>query len=69
MEANEAVAVAGMTKPKPLPNELLSDLSVSLSTKLQCFRVSLCCDAYILILDGICLDYYVYVPSILIIDG
>ncbi|XP_031505858.1 mediator of RNA polymerase II transcription subunit 17 [Nymphaea colorata] len=38
VEANEAVAVAGMTKPKPLPNELLSDLSVSLSTKLQCFR-------------------------------
>ncbi|KAL5717066.1 hypothetical protein ACHQM5_010141 [Ranunculus cassubicifolius] len=28
-----------MTRPKPLPNELLSDLSISTATKLQCFRV------------------------------
>ncbi|KAK9149673.1 hypothetical protein Scep_008430 [Stephania cephalantha] len=38
VEANDAVAVAGMTRPKPLPNEVLSDLSVSAATKLQCFR-------------------------------
>jgi hypothetical protein len=31
--------VASMTRPKPLPNEILSDLSVSAATKLQCFRV------------------------------
>ncbi|XP_031251932.1 mediator of RNA polymerase II transcription subunit 17 isoform X1 [Pistacia vera] len=38
VEANDAVTVAGMTKPKPLPNELLSDLAVSAATKLQCYR-------------------------------
>ncbi|XP_059431866.1 mediator of RNA polymerase II transcription subunit 17 [Corylus avellana] len=38
VEANDAVTVASMTRPKPLPNEILSDLSVSASTKLQCFR-------------------------------
>ncbi|KAG7984397.1 hypothetical protein I3843_04G159300 [Carya illinoinensis] len=38
VEANDAVTVAGMTRPKPLPNELLSDLSASAATKLQCFR-------------------------------
>lgn len=42
MEANDAVTVAGMTRPKQLPNEQLSDLAVSTATKLQCFRV-LCC--------------------------
>lgn len=39
MEANDAVTVAGMTRPKQLPNEQLSDLAVSTATKLQCFRV------------------------------
>nr|XP_043621992.1 mediator of RNA polymerase II transcription subunit 17 [Erigeron canadensis] len=38
VEANDAVTVASMTRPKPLPNELLSDLAVSTATKLQCFR-------------------------------
>ncbi|KAL4195046.1 hypothetical protein AMTRI_Chr05g62600 [Amborella trichopoda] len=38
VEANDAVAVAGMTRPKPLPNEVLSDLAISTSTKLQCFQ-------------------------------
>ncbi|OVA00453.1 Mediator complex [Macleaya cordata] len=38
VEANDAVTVAGMTRPKQLPNEVLSDLSVSAATKLQCFR-------------------------------
>ncbi|KAL5547949.1 hypothetical protein UlMin_003180 [Ulmus minor] len=38
VEANDAVTVAGMTRPKPLPNEVLSDLAVSAATKLQCFR-------------------------------
>ncbi|KAF9612501.1 hypothetical protein IFM89_000423 [Coptis chinensis] len=38
VEANDAVTVAGMTRPKPLPNEVLSDLSVSSASKLQCFR-------------------------------
>ncbi|KAJ7978898.1 Mediator of RNA polymerase II transcription subunit 17 [Quillaja saponaria] len=38
VEANDAVTVAGMTWPKPLPNEVLSDLAVSAATKLQCFR-------------------------------
>ncbi|XP_052181147.1 mediator of RNA polymerase II transcription subunit 17 [Diospyros lotus] len=38
VEANDAVTVAGMTRPKQLPNELLCDLSVSTATKLQCFR-------------------------------
>ncbi|KAL5729540.1 hypothetical protein ACHQM5_002478 [Ranunculus cassubicifolius] len=38
VEANDAVTVAGMTRPKPLPNEVLSDLSISTATKLQCFR-------------------------------
>ncbi|EPS70468.1 hypothetical protein M569_04289, partial [Genlisea aurea] len=38
VEANDAVTVAGMTRPKLLLNESLSDLSVSIATKLQCFR-------------------------------
>ncbi|MQL91275.1 hypothetical protein Taro_023881 [Colocasia esculenta] len=38
VEANDAVAVAGMTRPKQLPNELLSDLAVSTATKLQHLR-------------------------------
>ncbi|KAL8054352.1 hypothetical protein ABFS82_05G133800 [Erythranthe guttata] len=38
VETNDAVTVAGMTRPKPLPNEHLSDLAVSTATKLQCFR-------------------------------
>ncbi|KMZ63962.1 RNA polymerase II transcription mediator [Zostera marina] len=38
VEANDAVTVAGMTKPKPLTNEILSDLSVSTATKLQSIR-------------------------------
>lgn len=38
VEGNDAVTVASMTRPKPLPNELLADLSVSAATKLQCFR-------------------------------
>ncbi|KAI3821649.1 hypothetical protein L1987_09218 [Smallanthus sonchifolius] len=38
VEANDSVTVAGMTRPKQLPNELLSDLAVSTATKLQCFR-------------------------------
>ncbi|KAL0407737.1 UNVERIFIED_CONTAM: Mediator of RNA polymerase II transcription subunit [Sesamum radiatum] len=41
VEANDAVTVAGMTRPKQLPNEHLSDLAVSTATKLQCFRVLL----------------------------
>lgn len=39
VEANDAVTVAGMTRPKPLPNEILADLAVSTATKLQCYRV------------------------------
>ncbi|KAH9287866.1 hypothetical protein KI387_031983, partial [Taxus chinensis] len=38
VEANDAVTVAGMTRPKQLPSEVLSDLAVSASTKLQTFR-------------------------------
>ncbi|KAK6941633.1 hypothetical protein RJ641_027010 [Dillenia turbinata] len=38
VEANDDVTVAYMTRPKPLPNEALSDLAVSAATKLQCFR-------------------------------
>eukprot|EP00252_Welwitschia_mirabilis_P025540 TRINITY_DN8013_c0_g1_i2.p1 TRINITY_DN8013_c0_g1~~TRINITY_DN8013_c0_g1_i2.p1 ORF type:complete len:598 (+),score=133.95 TRINITY_DN8013_c0_g1_i2:40-1833(+) len=38
VEANDAIAVAGMTRPKQQPNELLSDLAISASTKLQAFR-------------------------------
>lgn len=38
VEANDAVTVAGMTRPKQLPNEHLSDLAVSTANKLQCFR-------------------------------
>ncbi|XP_074281049.1 mediator of RNA polymerase II transcription subunit 17 [Silene latifolia] len=38
VEANDAVAVAVMNRPKPLPNEALSDLAVSTATKLQCYR-------------------------------
>ncbi|KAK0571368.1 hypothetical protein LWI29_014755 [Acer saccharum] len=38
VEANDAVTVASMTRPKPLPNEVLSELAVSAATKLQCYR-------------------------------
>ncbi|XP_026441895.1 mediator of RNA polymerase II transcription subunit 17-like [Papaver somniferum] len=38
VEANDAVTVASMTRPKQLPNEVLSDISVAAATKLQCFR-------------------------------
>ncbi|KAL5054800.1 hypothetical protein RYX36_035482 [Vicia faba] len=38
VEANDAVAVASMNRPKSLPNETLSDLAVSEATKLQCYR-------------------------------
>ncbi|XP_077218136.1 RNA polymerase II transcription mediator isoform X2 [Tasmannia lanceolata] len=38
VETNDAVTVAGMTRPKQLSNEVLSDLAVSAATKLQCFR-------------------------------
>ncbi|XP_015883834.3 mediator of RNA polymerase II transcription subunit 17 [Ziziphus jujuba] len=38
VEENDGVTVASMTRPKPLPNEVLSDLAVSAATKLQCFR-------------------------------
>ncbi|KAF1875953.1 hypothetical protein Lal_00006584 [Lupinus albus] len=38
VEANNAVTVASMTRPKLLPNEALSDLAVSAATKLQCYR-------------------------------
>jgi len=39
VQANDAVTVAGMTRPKPMPNEILSDLAVSTATKLQGYRV------------------------------
>uniref|UniRef100_A0A1D1YJS2 Mediator of RNA polymerase II transcription subunit 17 n=1 Tax=Anthurium amnicola TaxID=1678845 RepID=A0A1D1YJS2_9ARAE len=38
VEANDAVTVAGMTRPKQLPNEVLSDNAVSVATKLQRLR-------------------------------
>ncbi|XP_073062567.1 mediator of RNA polymerase II transcription subunit 17-like isoform X2 [Primulina eburnea] len=38
VEANDSVTVAGMTRPKQLPYEHLSDLAVSTATKLQSFR-------------------------------
>ncbi|XP_027341430.1 mediator of RNA polymerase II transcription subunit 17 [Abrus precatorius] len=38
VEANDAVTVASMTRPKLLPNEALSDQAVSAATKLQCYR-------------------------------
>ncbi|WOK99137.1 mediator of RNA polymerase II transcription subunit 17 [Canna indica] len=38
VEANDAVTVAGMQRPKQLPNEILSDLAVSAATKLQRLR-------------------------------
>ncbi|XP_056693077.1 mediator of RNA polymerase II transcription subunit 17 isoform X2 [Spinacia oleracea] len=38
VEANDAVTVAHMNRPKPLPNEAMSDLAVSAATKLQCYR-------------------------------
>ncbi|KAJ9163124.1 hypothetical protein P3X46_022827 [Hevea brasiliensis] len=38
VEANDAVTVASMTRPKPLPDEHLADLAVSTATKLQCYR-------------------------------
>lgn len=41
VEANDAVAVAGMQRPKQLPNENVSDVAVSAATKLQRLRVLL----------------------------
>lgn len=41
MEANDAVTVASMARPKLLPNEALSDLAISAATKLQCYRVNI----------------------------
>ncbi|XP_010520586.1 PREDICTED: mediator of RNA polymerase II transcription subunit 17 isoform X2 [Tarenaya hassleriana] len=38
VEANDVATVAGMTRPKLLPNESLSDLAVSTATKLQAYR-------------------------------
>ncbi|KAL2972712.1 hypothetical protein AAZX31_14G007600 [Glycine max] len=38
VEANDAVTVASMTRPKLLPNEALSDRAVSAAIKLQCYR-------------------------------
>lgn len=38
VEANDAVTVAWMQRPKQLPNEVLSDLAVSAATKLQRLR-------------------------------
>ncbi|XP_039122624.1 mediator of RNA polymerase II transcription subunit 17 [Dioscorea cayenensis subsp. rotundata] len=38
VEANDAVAVAGMQRPKQLPNENVSDVAVSAATKLQRLR-------------------------------
>lgn len=38
VETNDAVTVASMQRPKQLPNEWLSDLSVSAATKLQRLR-------------------------------
>ncbi|XP_050213607.1 mediator of RNA polymerase II transcription subunit 17 [Mercurialis annua] len=38
VEANDAVTVASMTRPKLLPNEHLADLAVSTATKLQSYR-------------------------------
>lgn len=59
VEANDAVTVASMARPKPLPNEVLSDLSVSVATKLQCYKVLglgdwvfCCCSLYA------CLAFY-----------
>lgn len=58
MDANDAVTVASMTRPKPLPNEALSDLAVSAATKLRCYRVFLFslpfkCSNFLLILSKI----------------
>ncbi|KAM1394190.1 hypothetical protein ACFX2F_030272 [Malus domestica] len=38
VETNDSVIMASMTRPKPLPNEAMSNLVVSATTKLQCFR-------------------------------
>ncbi|KFK26261.1 hypothetical protein AALP_AA8G224100 [Arabis alpina] len=38
VEANDAVTVTGMTRPKPLASEILADLAVSTATKLQSYR-------------------------------
>ncbi|KAJ0971238.1 hypothetical protein J5N97_019197 [Dioscorea zingiberensis] len=38
VEANDAVTVAGMQRPKQLPNENLSDIAISAATKLQRLR-------------------------------
>ncbi|KAG0485765.1 hypothetical protein HPP92_009616 [Vanilla planifolia] len=38
VEANDAVTVAGMQRPKQLPHEALSDIAVSTATKLQRLR-------------------------------
>lgn len=59
VEANDAVTVAGMTRPKPLPNEVLSDLAVSAATKLQCYRV------YILLSYSVSFYFYlIYVCNL-----
>ncbi|CAI0389651.1 unnamed protein product, partial [Linum tenue] len=39
LEANDAVTVASMSRPKPLAEEQLADHAVSTATKLQCYRV------------------------------
>ncbi|CAI0389476.1 unnamed protein product [Linum tenue] len=38
LEANDAVTVASMSRPKPLAEEQLADHAVSTATKLQCYR-------------------------------
>jgi len=48
VEANDAVTVASMTRPKLLPNEALSDLAVSAATKLQCYRVNILLSSFFL---------------------
>lgn len=42
VEANDTVAVATISKPKPLPDEVLVDMAVSAATKLQSLRVCPC---------------------------
>ncbi|GAB2218694.1 hypothetical protein Droror1_Dr00001921 [Drosera rotundifolia] len=39
VEADDAVTVSVMSRPKPLANEALADLAVSTASKLQCFRI------------------------------
>ncbi|KAJ8758823.1 hypothetical protein K2173_000544 [Erythroxylum novogranatense] len=38
VEANNDVTVAGMTRPKLLPHEVLAELAISTATKLQCYH-------------------------------